>query len=292
LSARSARGYRRLGGLARRMLGSLRWVACQYPDHARRFVELGIEPQRVLTHGSVKFDLALPPDHPARVAALRARWLPGDAPVWIAGSTHAGEDEQVLAAHRRLLARFGRLRLVLVPRHPARAVAVAAAARAAGFRVVRQSESLPEGARADVLVGDVMGELLYLYGLADVAFVGGSLVRVGGHNPIEPAACGVPVVTGPHVENFPDVIAAFRQRDCLRIVTGAADLADVVGGWLADPAARAVAAAAARTVVAEQSGATARLRTLLLREIAAVADAHGAGVAVAGAAGDVQRPTA
>lgn len=270
LSERSARGYGRLGGLVRAMLGRIRVIACQYPDHARRFVALGAAPERVRVLGSVKFDVALPADHGERVAALAQRWGLAGSPVWIAASTHPGEESLVLAAHERIRAALPGTRLVLVPRHPARADEVAALCRQHGLGVARQSAPAAGDAGADVLLGDVMGELLYLYGLAAAAFVGGSLVPTGGHNPIEPAVCGVPVAMGPHVFNFPDVVELFRDADGLAGVTSAAELADRVAGWLRNPDAARAAGQRAAGVVARHRGASARLETLLAGEIEAV----------------------
>ena len=268
LSAASARGYARLGGFTRKMLGRLRWVACQYDDHRRRFESLGVPPERLLVHGSVKFDAALPPDHGERVDALRRRWRLADAPVWIAASTHPGEETVVLDAHARLLRRHPGLRLIVVPRHPARSDEVAALCRDRGFTCGRQSRSDDDGGSA-VILGDTMGELLYLYGLADIAFVGGSLVTVGGHNPIEPALCGVPIVMGPEVFNFIEVVARFREAECLELVAGTDELVASIARVLACPEVRSAAGARARSVVDANSGARDRLFGLLEQEIRA-----------------------
>jgi len=263
LSARSARGYRRVGSLTRRMLGALDLVACQYPEHAERFIALGAPRARVTVTGSVKFDLALPAGHAGRAALLRARWRLGDGPVWIAASTHPGEDEAVLTAHRAVRERLPGARLILVPRHPARAPDLLQLCGAAGYAVGCHATAQTTDATADVVLVDVMGVLLDYYGLADVAFVGGSLVPVGGHNPIEPALCGVPVLMGPEVFNFAEVVEAFRAEGALALVGDASALAEAVAGWLTDPAARTAAGARACAVVAANRGATARLRGLL-----------------------------
>ncbi len=267
LSARSAAGYRRLGGLTRAMLGGLTMIACQYPEHADRFLALGAAPDRVDVLGSVKFDLALPADAAERVAALRRRWDLHGRRTWIAGSTHPGEDAVVLDAHRRLCRQIPGARLLLVPRHPSRCGAVAALCRAQGFSVARQSETALDPAGADVIIGDVMGQLLYLYGLSEVAFLGGSLVPVGGHNPIEPALWGQPLLTGPQVFNFSDVAGRFADAGCLTIVTDAEALAAELGRYLADDVVRGKAAAAARQVVAQNRGASQRLLALLGTQI-------------------------
>jgi 3-deoxy-D-manno-octulosonic-acid transferase len=248
------------------MLQRLTCIACQYPDHAARFIALGAAPERVVVTGSVKFDMALPAGHAARVAALRARWDLAGGPVWIAASTHPGEDELVLAAHAAIRQRVPGARLILVPRHPARAPDVLGLCRAQGLAIGRHGAATPADATAEVVLVDAMGVLLDYYPLAGAAFVGGSLVPVGGHNPIEPALCGVPVVMGPQVFNFADVVEAFRAVRCVEIVDDAAGLAAAVGGWLVDPAARKAAGDRALAVVAANTGATARLRALLEAE--------------------------
>jgi 3-deoxy-D-manno-octulosonic-acid transferase len=273
LSERSARGYARIGALTRRMLGQLQHIACQYPAHGQRFVALGAQPGRVSVLGSVKFDLCLPDDHGARCAELARRWRLEGRPVWIAGSTNPGEDAPVLAAHDAVRSACPGACLLLVPRHPSRAVDLEKMVQEAGFSVIRQSAAA--GAQAevavDVVIGDVMGQLLYLYGLSQAAFIGGSLVPVGGHNPIEPALCGQPLLTGPHTFNFPDVVAAFEDSEALLRVGDAAGLAAEVSRCLGDAELRGRMAASARRVVAANTGATERLLALLREHVGRVA---------------------
>jgi 3-deoxy-D-manno-octulosonic-acid transferase len=257
LSERSARGYRLIGPLTRRMLGSLETIACQYPDHAERFIRLGAPEDRVAVLGSVKFDLVLPPDLPQSVERLRARLGLTGRPAWIAASTHGGEESIVLDAHRSLTARFPKLALVVVPRHPERFDEVARLASGSGFRTRRMTNEVDSG-EFDVVIGDTMGRLLELYGLASVAFVGGSLVEHGGHNPIEPAALGVPVLMGPHDFNFADVSALFEHAGCLHRVTDAGSLVKAVARLLADVATRMAEGVNARRVVENNCGATDR----------------------------------
>ena len=271
LSERSARGYAKLGAMTKQMLTQLRFIACQYPDHAERFLDLGADPARVGALGSVKFDVSLPDDHAVRVAQLKAQWSLGQRPVWIAGSTHPGEDEIVLAAHRRISEEFPDASLLLVPRHPARADAVAELIAQSGFNCRRQSASDETGTSApDVILADTMGQLQYLYGLSAVAFLGGSLVSVGGHNPIEAAVCGQPLIMGPETFNFPDVVAAFSDAGCLTLVRDADSLARSVLGYFADPTRTREHGIAAQGVVALNTGATQRLLDLLRAEIQAV----------------------
>lgn len=271
LSERSASGYAKFGPLTRQMLNDLKFIACQYPDHAERFLALGASPATVGALGSVKFDVTLPSDHEDRVAALMTDWSLAGLPVWIAGSTHPGEDEIVLEAHRRIREKFPTAVLLLVPRHPARATDLEALIRQNGFTCLRQSKTVRAiETTPDVILADTMGQLLYLYGLSKVAFLGGSLVSVGGHNPIEAAVCGQPLIMGPETFNFPDVVAAFSDAGCLTLVADAAELAQTVLCYFADEARTKREAQAAAAVVTRNTGATERLLELLRGEIRSV----------------------
>lgn len=255
LSARSARGYARVPRLIRPTLAATTLIAAQAAADAGRFVTLGAP--NVEVTGNLKFDLALPAALPSRALALRQGWG-ATRPVWIAASTHAGEDEQLLAAHATLRARWPDLLLVLVPRHPERFDAVAALVQTRGFALARRSHNEAASAAA-VYLGDTMGELLLLAAASDAAFVGGSLVPTGGHNVLEPAALGVPVAWGPHMFNFAAAEQLLAEAGAGRQVRDAADLAVAIGGWLADPALRARCGAAGAAVVAANRGALARL---------------------------------
>ena len=292
LSERSARGYRVAGSLTRRMLEQIGFVACQYGDHFERFKALGLRDGQGGVFGSVKFDARLPEDHRERVAALVQELGLGQARVWVAGSTHPGEDELVLQAHARVCARFPASSLLLVPRHPVRGEEVSRLARERGFTVLRHgvtgaasTGNLRGGASTrqppppattatadrfpQVVVCETMGQLQTLYGLSEIAFLGGSLVPHGGHNPIEAALCGQPLVIGPHTHNFDEVVAAFAAAGCLTRVVTAAGLADAVLAAFADDEARAVAGARALQVVQANRGATDRLLDLLQTRIRA-----------------------
>lgn len=270
LSARSARGYAAIGALSRAMLGDLAWIACQSAAHRDRFVALGAPAESVDVVGNVKFDGAVPADAARIASELRDRLALAAGRVWIAASTHAGEDEIALDAHASMLKRRPDLKLVLVPRHPERFAAVAALARARGFTVALRSEANPRR-DASVVVGDSMGELFAYYSTATVAFVGGSLVRAGGHNPIEPARVGVPVLVGPHTFNFADVYAAFEDAHALERVASAGELAARVERALNDDAWRHARVDAARAVIEVNTGATARIADRLV----AALDARG-----------------
>jgi 3-deoxy-D-manno-octulosonic-acid transferase len=188
--------------------------------------------------------------------------------VWIAASTHAGEDEIILAAHRQLLGARPDALLILVPRHPERFNAVFELCDRQGFSTRRRSLGEAVDAQTQVLLGDTMGELLFLYALADVAFVGGSLVPNGGHNLLEPAALGKPVLSGPHLFNFLDIAAQLREAGALREVADAAALTATVRSFWTDPAPAAEARAAGLAVLKNNQGALARLLDGLDRLIA------------------------
>src|SRR5471032_1252598 len=228
LSERSAKGYGRFHKLTAPMLAEMSLFAVQTETEAERFRSLGARPETVEVTGSIKFDLTVDPQLLERAAALREQWQASERPVWIAASTHEGEDEVVLAAHRQLLASYPNALLILVPRHQERFSPMFELCQQQGFATVRRSSGEAVTAQTSVLLGDTMGELLFLYALADSAFVGGSLVATGGHNPLEPAALAKPVICGPHVFNFLEISAMMRNAGALQEVDDAEGLAMAV----------------------------------------------------------------
>ncbi|MFV3412672.1 lipid IV(A) 3-deoxy-D-manno-octulosonic acid transferase [Pseudomonas nitroreducens] len=259
LSERSARGYARFAGLTRPMLEEMSWIAVQTEVEAERFRQLGARPDCVSVTGSIKFDLTIAPELLSRADELRAQWQAQQRPVWIAASTHAGEDEIILAAHRQLLKKHPQALLILVPRHPERFNPMFELCAREGFRTQRRSIDEPVTADTQVLLGDTMGELLFLYALADVAFVGGSLVPNGGHNLLEPAALGKPVLSGPHLFNFLEIAAQLSEVGALREVVDAPSLAVAVAALWDEPAAAKRMAEAGLGVMKANQGALQRL---------------------------------
>ncbi|MBC8996405.1 lipid IV(A) 3-deoxy-D-manno-octulosonic acid transferase [Pseudomonas sp. N40(2020)] len=225
LSERSAKGYGRFSKLTAPMLAEMSFFAVQTETEAQRFRDLGARSETVEVTGSIKFDLTIDPQLLQRAAELRGQWQAQERPVWIAASTHEGEDEVVLNAHRRLLTNYPNALLILVPRHPERFNSVFELCQREGFATVRRSTGANVAAETSVLLGDTMGELLFLYALADSAFVGGSLVPNGGHNLLEPAALAKPVLSGPHLFNFLDIAAQLREAGALVEVDDAEGLA-------------------------------------------------------------------
>ncbi|MGP0173225.1 lipid IV(A) 3-deoxy-D-manno-octulosonic acid transferase [Pseudomonas sp. NCHU5208] len=259
LSERSARGYARFARLTAPMLAELSLLAVQTQAEAQRFLELGARRQCVEVTGSIKFDLKIDAELPRRAADLRQQWQAEQRPVWIAASTHAGEDEIVLDAHRRLLKYRPDALLILVPRHPERFGAVHELCLSQGLNTRRRSTGEAVQAGDQVLLGDTMGELLFLYALADIAFVGGSLVANGGHNLLEPAALGKPVLSGPHLFNFLEIAAQLREAGALSEVENADQLAGQVATLLRQPDATQRMSQAGLAVLKANQGALERL---------------------------------
>lgn len=257
LSQRSAEGYARFGRFAADTLACIDHLAVQTEDDASRFRQLGVDPDRVSVTGSIKFDQRLSATLQDQVEVLR-RDL-GGRPVWIAASTHEGEDEQLLQAHRRLLALLPLALLVLVPRHPERFDRVSQLLQREGFAQARRSLGEQPATLVEVYLADTMGELPALIGVSDVAFIGGSLVPVGGHNVLEAAAQGVPVLFGPHMFNFAQISRMLLDAGAAEQVEDADQLASKLATWLADASQRGEVGEQGRALVERNRGALERL---------------------------------
>jgi 3-deoxy-D-manno-octulosonic-acid transferase len=255
MTDRSLSRYRRFGRLFAELLSANVRVAAQSGADAARFRALGAPAEAVQVVGNVKFDLELDASAAAPDAAARR--------TWIAGSTHAGEEEQVLDAHAVIRAAVPEALLVLVPRHRERFEAVAALLAQRHVDFVRRSAGIAPQRACVVVLADTLGELVQLYAGAQAAFVGGSLVPVGGHNLLEPAALGVPVITGPFTGNAPDIAALLIERGAALQVSDAAALAAAVLKLLEDPALRERMGCAGRELVAANRGSVARLVALI-----------------------------
>ena len=254
LSQRSVAGYRRVRGLAAQTLSAVTEIAAQSGPDAGRFRSLGADEGRITVTGNMKFEQRIPPGLQERAEVLRRDWGAGRA-VWVAGSTHEGEDELLLDVFRQLRKQFRNCLLVLVPRHPERFERVADLCRQRGYHTVLRSERLPCRPETDVFIGDSMGELALFYAASDVAFTGGSLVFQGGHNLLEPAALGVPVVTGPHVFNFAEICELLMQAGACVKVTDTDELLGILGRWLGDAHERHRVGQLGREVVENNRGA-------------------------------------
>ena len=262
LSERSLRGYLPFLGLVRLAMQAVTQVAAQSNADAARLARIGAYPNRIVVTGNLKYDLTLPADIEGQARQYRAAWG-GTRPVWIAASTHPPEEEAVLEIHARVLEHHPEALLLWAPRHPERFAPVADAAAALGMRTgTRRGDTLP-ASDTQVFVIDTLGELLRFFATADVAFVGGSLCDVGGHNVLEPAALGVPSVVGPLTFNFAEITRRLRDAQALRQVPDAAAVGDQVLALIGDAATRQRMGEAGRRQVSAMSGALGRTLALV-----------------------------
>lgn len=258
LSERSARGYARFPGLTHQMLSQLSHLAAQGEADAQRFQALGMDSSRLSVTGSIKFDVAIQPEWATQAQQLRQLWGT-ERPVVLAASTHDDEEAQLLSVLPALLEQHPSLLLVLVPRHPERFDEVAALCNTTGLETLRRSQSEQPSPATRIYLADTMGELMIFCSAADVVFVGGSLIERGGHNPLEPALLGKPVICGQHTFNFAAITAGLKDAGALVQVETAPQLAEQVSLWLKADSARDAAGAAASRYVASHAGALARL---------------------------------
>lgn len=265
LSERSARGYARFGPLTRGMLQQLSFIAAQARDDAERFIQLGYPRCRIQVTGTLKYDLKVERTLGEKADALRAQWLAGRSAstrILIAASTHEGEEEQVLSAYAKVRSHCKDALLLLVPRHPDRFDDVHALITSRNLSVVRRSSNEPVTASTDVILGDTMGEMMLLFSASDISFVGGSLVPTGGHNLLEPAATGLPVISGPYLFNFEDVAATLQAANALFVVRDQEELADSIIMLLNDEALIESTGQAGKRVVEQNRGALEKQLTL------------------------------
>lgn len=257
LSERSLRGYGPAISLITDAVRCASMVAAQSQVDGERFLRLGALPERMRVVGNIKFDMAVPGGLDANAREWRETWG-ALRPVWIAASTHEGEEAAVLQAHARILGRYPDALLLLVPRHPERFRAAVSLCRSYGFRTTCRSEDHIAAADSQCFVVDSMGELLKFYACADVCFVGGSLDRIGGHNVLEPAALHKPILIGPHTFNFAEITDTLVREDAAVRVNNGATLGAQVVRILSDPSRAVAMADAAIRVVERERGAVPR----------------------------------
>ncbi|HEU0197567.1 MAG TPA: lipid IV(A) 3-deoxy-D-manno-octulosonic acid transferase [Nevskiaceae bacterium] len=268
LSPHSFRGYARIRGAMARVLNDCTLIAAQSPADADRFRQLGAS--RVRSIGNLKFDLVVPAAQIAHGHALRAA-LGADRPVWVAASTHDDEEAAVLTAHARIRQHFGNAALILVPRHPQRFDAVSRLIHERHLSCVRRSQTADGTAipapgdleQTTVLLGDTMGEMFTYLAAADVAFVGGSLAKIGGHNVLEPAALGLPVLFGPYMHNFEAARTLLTGCDAGHPISDAEELAQAICARFENPTLRQRMGRAAESAVANNRGALQRLLSII-----------------------------
>lgn len=269
MSAAAMQRYRRVARLARATLANATVLAAQSTADAERLRALGAPAAAVHVTGSIKFELNLPASLREAAEVLRGQWG-RDRPVWLAASTHEGEEELVLAARAQLTRRFPDHLLVIVPRHPERFAQAARVAKKAGCRTASWSERRgPIPGDVEVVIGDTMGELQLFYAAADVAFVGGSLVPTGGHNLLEAAAVGTPVVFGPHMFNFDEISRITIERGAGVQIQNASQLAPTISDFMGNANRRFEAGEAGKRMVDENRGAVVKTLALIEAVLAA-----------------------
>lgn len=262
ISAKSVENYRKLLPLFRETLSYGIVIAAQSQPDANRFKSLGAAPERTSVTGNIKFDIEIEASLEQHGQELREQYFP-DRPVWVGASTHAGEEDILLSAQRLIQREFPDALLILVPRHPERFSTVAALLGKAGFNYVLRTADAACDKDTEVLLGDTMGELPLFYAAGDVAFVGGTLVPVGGHNLLEPAALGKPVVTGPHLFSTQEIADMFIKVGASKLIEDERSLAHAVMELLADPNAAATQGDHGRELLGRNRGSLQRLLALL-----------------------------
>ena len=262
MSEKSYAGYKRLAGLTRDTLSKVSYVIVQAQVDAERLVSLGADKNMVTVSGSIKFDIEIPEEIRKRGLLLHQDIF-HNRPVWIASSTHAGEEQIILSALGSILQQHPNCLLIIAPRHPERSNIIAELSNKSGFPTVRKSQGQKVDDQVKVFLLDTLGELPEYYAASDIAFVGGSLVPHGGHNMLEPACLGVPVITGPNNHNFSEISAMLQHSGAAWLVKGVEELAHRVNLLLTDKHLRHDAGEKGRKLVQENRGSIHRLMDIL-----------------------------
>lgn len=263
LSEKSLRGYGPIRPLARQALAGAHFIAAQSETDARRLRELGAPDEKIAVIGNLKYDMTVPEHLVAQGRSMRMEWGTR-RPVWIAASTHEGEELAVIKAHAEVLRRFPDALLLLVPRHPERFKPVSQACRSFGFVTRTRSEDGAATSDTQCFVVDTLGELMNFYAAADVAFVGGSLVPIGGHNVLEPAALSVPIIVGGYTFNFAEIVANLLEREAVVQIVSGDELGPTLTRLLSEEGLRVSLGNAARVAFEHEQGSV--LRTLAIIE--------------------------
>lgn len=263
LSARSAASYKKVSVFIRNMLHLVTIIAAKSQEDGNRFVELGLKSSQLAVTGNLKFDISVTQETAIRVVALRCKWELHSRPVWIAASTHNGEELILLESHKKLLKKYPKLLLILVPRHPERFTIAKDLVSKAGFTYTLRSSGENPSDNTQIVIGDTIGELMLLYGISDLAFIGGSLVKCGGHNPLEAAAHAIPVLMGPHTCNFNDICTKLLKSKALITVFDIESLVKEIEALLANEDYRCCYGQHALEVLYQNQGALQRLLQLL-----------------------------
>jgi len=262
MSLRSLSGYKYFGSLMKKTLDCVDQVIAQTQLDADRIISMGFDPTRASVAGNLKFDVSIPSDLNLQAQSIRAE-LFSNRPVWIAASTHENEEELVLDAHERILTEFNNCLLIIAPRHPQRFDKVADLCIKRGFNVVRKSSNVERREVTQIFLLDTLGELQLYYGCADFAFVGGSLVPAGGHNMLEPASMGVPIISGIHVSNFHEISNLLLEAKAIFLIKDTSELVEKATMLLTDERLRQQMVVNGKRLVAENRGGTHQVMTIL-----------------------------
>jgi 3-deoxy-D-manno-octulosonic-acid transferase len=257
LSESSFNRYNKLPHFTRQTLRHITLVTAKCESDQERFIKLGVDKDRVVCQGNIKFDIKFDKVVFDDAAMLRRKWGNGSK-VWVAGSKHPGEDEVVLDAHKHVLKKYPDALLILVPRHPQRADDIASLCDKSGLTCVYSSKTVENTSTVQVIIGNQLGELPQFYTASDVAFVGGSLVTHGGQNPLEPAVAGVPILTGPAIANFKDVYQKLNEAGAVITINDSMDLSKQLNTWFDEPDSGKSVGQSARQVVEQNNGAVTR----------------------------------
>ena len=257
LSAKSAQAYRKIPGLVKPALSHIKLIATQTEADKNQFLSIGAIESQLAVLGNIKFDISIAPEVLAAGRQLKQQW--GQRFVWIIASTHQGEEAQLLQHYQRLKSQIPQLLVVIAPRHPERFASVKTECEKQGLRVVMRSDKTAVTDDCDVYIADSMGELKMLFAAADLAFIGGSLVDVGGHNVLEPAAAGTPVLFGPVMFNFQLIAEQMLAHQAARQCQDASAVADAVLDLEADPQSCQLLAQQATEFLAANQGAIERI---------------------------------
>jgi 3-deoxy-D-manno-octulosonic-acid transferase len=256
LSQRSMQAYLKIQKFSAETLSNTCVIAARGQQDAQHFQGLGVDPKKIVVTGNIKFDLPLPTQQIQAAEALQQQWGQ-QRPVWVAASTHQGEDKPLLAIHQQLLQQIPDLLLILVPRHPERFEAVYQLAQATGLAVQKRSEKKAFRPQTHIIIGDSMGEMFTWYAAADVVFMGGSLVKTGGHNPLEPAAVAKPIISGEYIFNFAEVFPLLEQVNAAWVLDTMQAIQAKLADLLQHPEKQQQAGKAAQAVIQQHQGAVA-----------------------------------
>ena len=266
MSEQSFSRYGKFSRLTQQTLQNASLVTVSSESDRKRFIKLGLDPERINCPGNLKFDIELDQAVLEKAEVLRSKWGAGRS-IWVAGSTHPGEESVVLAAHQQVLKQYPHALLILVPRHPERAEEIARLCASLELSCVYSSSSVASIPTCQVVIGDRLGELPLFYAASDVAFVGGSLVLHGGQNPLEAAVAARPVLSGVSVTNFADVYQKLKQAGAVVTINDSTGLARHIIAWFADPAAAKVVGQTARQVIEYNRGTVKRTLTQLREKV-------------------------